>query len=131
MREALEKAKARFDELAQQLSDSAVVSVPAELKRVSKERSDLEPLVSAARRYDEVLRRIAEDTALVRSEKDPELVAMAKAEIEELERARAGLETELPRLLLPPDPLDQKSVIAELRAGTRGDEASLFASESR
>ena len=85
MREALEKAKARFDELTSQLSDPAVVSVPAELKRVSKERSSLEPLVTAARRYDDVLRRIAEDTAIARSEKDSELVAMAKAEIEELE----------------------------------------------
>ncbi|HYR69582.1 MAG TPA: peptide chain release factor 1, partial [Candidatus Dormibacteraeota bacterium] len=129
MREALEKAKARFDELTSQLSDPAVVSVPAELKRVSKERSSLEALVTAARRYDDVLRRIAEDTAIVRNEKDPELVAMAKAEIEELEKARAGLETELPRLLLPADPMDQKSVIVEIRAGTGGDEAALFASE--
>ena len=59
MREALEKAKARFDELTSQLSDPAVVSVPAELKRVSKERSSLEALVTAARRYDDVMRRIA------------------------------------------------------------------------
>jgi peptide chain release factor 1 len=129
MREALEKAKARFDELTNQLADPAVVGVPAELKRISKERSALEPLVQAALRYDEVLRRIAEDTAIARTEKDPELVAMAKSELEELERARAGLETELPRLLLPPDPLDHKNVIVEIRAGTGGDEAALFASE--
>src|SRR6185312_5470090 len=107
MREALEKAKARFDELTSQLSDPAVVSVPAELKRVSKERSSLEALVTAARRYDDVMRRIAEDTALARSEKD----------------------AELPKLLLPPDPLDHKSVIVEIRAGTGGDEAALFAEE--
>ena len=129
MREALEKAKARFDELTSQLSDPAVVSVPSELKRVGKERSSLEALVTAARRYDDVMQRIAEDTALVRSEKDSELVAMARAEIEELERVRADLERELPRLLLPPDPLDQKSVIVEIRAGTGGDEAALFAAE--
>ena len=129
MREALEKAKARFDELTTQLSDPAVVSVPAELKRISKERSGLEALVDAARRYDDVLRRIAEDTAIVRNEKDAELVAMAKSELEELEQARAGLEAELPKLLLPPDPLDHKNVIVEIRAGTGGDEAALFASE--
>ncbi|MGH7681476.1 MAG: PCRF domain-containing protein, partial [Candidatus Eiseniibacteriota bacterium] len=98
MREALEKAKARFDELTSQLADPAVVSIPAELRRVSKERSDLEALVDAARRYDDVLRRIAEDTAIVRTEKDAELVAMAKVELDELEQARTGLEVELPNL---------------------------------
>jgi peptide chain release factor 1 len=99
------------------------------MKRVSKERSSLEELVLAARRYDDVLHRIAEDTAILRNEKDPELLAMAKAELGELEADRAKLEAELPKLLLPPDPLDQKSVIVEIRAGTGGDEAALFASE--
>jgi peptide chain release factor 1 len=96
---------------------------------VSKERSTLEELVTAARRYDDVLKQIAENTALVRNEKDAELVAMAKAEVEELERERAKLEQDLPRLLLPPDPLDHKNVIVEIRAGTGGEEAALFASE--
>ena len=129
MREALDKAKTRFDELTNQLADPAVVGNPAELKRVSKERSSLEELVTAARRYDDVLKQIAENTALVRNEKDAELVAMAKAEVEELERERAKLEQDLPRLLLPPDPLDHKNVIVEIRAGTGGEEAALFASE--
>jgi peptide chain release factor 1 len=129
MREALEKAKSRFEELTNQLADPSIVGNPSELKRVSKERSTLEALVTAARRYDEVLHRIAEDTAIVRTEKDAELVAMAKSELEELEQDRARLELELPRLLLPPDPLDHKNVIVEIRAGTGGDEAALFASE--
>ena len=96
---------------------------------MSKERSSLEELVNAARRYDQVLRRVAEDTGILRSEKDPELLGMAKAELAELEAERARLEAELPKLLLPPDPLDQKNVIVEIRAGTGGDEAALFASE--
>ena len=129
MREALEKAKNRFEELTNQLADPSVVGNPSELKRVSKERSTLEALVTAARRYDEVLHRIAEDTAIVRTEKDAELVGMAKAEIEELEQERAKLEEDLPRLLLPPDPLDHKNVIVEIRAGTGGEEAALFAGE--
>jgi peptide chain release factor 1 len=129
MREALERAKARFDELTRRLADPEVVRNPAELRRVSKERSQLEPAAKAAHRYDDVLRRIAEDTALTRNEKDPELLAMARAELAELEAERARLETELPRLLLPPDPLDHKSVILEVRAGTGGDEAALFAEE--
>jgi peptide chain release factor 1 len=129
VRDALEKAKARFEELTARLADPAVAVDPAELRKVSKERSSLEALVVAARRYDEVLQRIAEDTALVRSEKDPELVAMARAEIEEMDAERTRLEAELPKLLLPPDPLDHKNVIVEIRAGTGGDEAALFAAE--
>jgi peptide chain release factor 1 len=129
VREALERAKARFDELTQQLADPQIHQNPSELRRVSKERSSLEDLVRAARRYDEVLHRVAEDSALLRTEKDAELISMAKAELTELEEERAKLEAELPRLLLPPDPLDHKNVIVEVRAGTGGDEAALFASE--
>jgi len=129
VREALERAKARFDELTQKLADPQIHQNPAELRRVSKERSSLEDLVRAAHRYDEVLHRVAEDSALLRTEKDPELIAMAKADLAELTEERAKLESELPRLLLPPDPLDHKNVIVEVRAGTGGDEAALFAGE--
>jgi peptide chain release factor 1 len=129
MRDALDKAKARYDELTRQLEDPAVHSNPSELKRISKERSALDLLVQAIRRYDRVLERIKDDLALLKSEKDPELAAMAKAEIEELSVERDALEADLPRLLLPPDPLDQKNVIVEIRAGTGGDEAALFAAE--
>ena len=76
-----------------------------------------------------MLHRLAEDTAILRNEKDPELLGMAKAEVAEMEAERAKLEAELPKLLLPPDPLDQKNVIVEIRAGTGGDEAALFAAE--
>jgi peptide chain release factor 1 len=129
MRDALDKAKARYDELTRQLEDPAVHSNPSELKRVSKERSALEPLIQAVRRYDRVLERIRDDSALLKTEKDLELAAMAKAEIEELSAERDKLEGDLPLLLLPPDPLDHKNVIVEIRAGTGGDEASLFAAE--
>ena len=76
-----------------------------------------------------MLQRLAEDTAILRKEKDPELLDMAKAELAEMESERARLEAELPKLLLPPDPLDHKNVILEIRAGTGGDEAALFAAE--
>ena len=99
------------------------------MRRVSKERSSLEDLVTAARRYDQVLQRIAEGTAILRNEKDPELLGMAKTEVAEMEAERAKLEAELPKLLLPADPLDQKNVLVEIRAGTGGDEAALFAAE--
>ena len=76
-----------------------------------------------------MLQRLAEDTAILRKEEDPELLDMAKAELAEMESERARLEAELPKLLLPPDPLDHKNVILEIRAGTGGDEAALFAAE--
>ncbi|HXF59122.1 MAG TPA: peptide chain release factor 1 [Candidatus Saccharimonadales bacterium] len=129
MREALERAKARFEELTEKLADPALHHDPNEMRRVSKERSSLEDLVTAARRYDQVLQRIAEGTAILRNEKDPELLGMAKTEVAEMEAERAKLEAELPKLLLPADPLDQKNVLVEIRAGTGGDEAALFAAE--
>ena len=129
MREALERAKARFEDLTLQLADPRIAQNPSELRRVSKERSSLAALVTAAKRYDDVLHRIVEDSAILRAEKDAELLAMARAELEELEAERAKLEAELPKLLLPPDPLDHKNVIVEVRAGTGGDEAALFAAE--
>jgi len=129
MREALERAKARFEELTERLANPNLHHDPAELRRVSKERSSLEDLVTAARRYDQVLHRLAEDTAILRQEKDPELLSMAKTEVAELEEERAKLEAELPKLLLPADPLDEKNVIVEIRAGTGGEEAALFAAE--
>ena len=125
----MERAKARFEELTQKLADPSIHQNPTELRKVSKERSSLEDLVDAARRYDDVLHRIAEDAALLRTEKDAELIGMARAELAELEAERARLEAELPKLLLPPNPLDQKNVIVEIRAGTGGDEAALFAAE--
>jgi peptide chain release factor 1 len=129
VRDALEKAKARFAELTRLLEDPAVHANPAELRRVSKEKSDLSPLVAAIRRYDEVGRQLTDNEALLQSEKDAELLAMAKSEIESLSAERAKLEGELPRLLLPPDPLDHRNVILEIRAGVGGDEAGLFAAE--
>ncbi len=129
MRDALDKAKARFAELTRLLEDPAVHANPSELKRVAKERSGLEALVAAIRRYEEVLGRIADDETILRGEKDAELLAMARAEMEELQPERERLEGELPRLLLPPDPLDQRNVIVEIRAGVGGDEAGLFAAE--
>ena len=129
MREALERARARFEELTRKLADPELHQDQAEMRRVSKERSSLEDLVDAARRYEEVLHRIAEDTSILRTEKDQELLGMARAEIAELEAQRIALEAELPKLLLPADPLDQKNVIVEIRAGTGGDEAALFAAE--
>ena len=129
MRDALEKAKARFAELTRLLEDPAIHANPAELRKVSKERSDLTELVEAIRRYDEVLKQLADNESMVRSESDPELLAMAKSEIESLSAERVRLEADLPRLLLPADPLDQRNVILEIRAGVGGDEAGLFAGE--
>jgi len=129
MEHALDKAKARYQELTRLLEDPSIHSNPTELRRVSKERSALETLVTTIARYEDVRGQITGAEAMLKSEKDPELLAMTHAELESLEAERQRLEAELPRLLLPPDPLDHRNVIVEIRAGVGGDEAGLFTAE--
>jgi peptide chain release factor 1 len=96
---------------------------------INKERVDLEDLVTKAREYRLSLKRIEEARALRESETDEELLALALAEIEELEPKIDKLENEIKSMLVPKDPRDEKNVIMEIRAGTGGDEAALFAAD--
>lgn len=96
---------------------------------INKERVDLEPLVSKALAFRQSLKRIDEARALLESETDEEMIALAEAEIEELEPKIERLENEIKSMLVPKDPRDDKNVIMEIRAGTGGDEAALFAAD--
>ncbi len=96
---------------------------------INKERVDLEPLIEKAREYRKTIGRIEEARELLENESDEELVMLAEAEIEELEPQAEQLEKELKSMLVPKDPRDEKNVIVEIRAGTGGDEAALFASD--
>jgi peptide chain release factor 1 len=96
---------------------------------INKERVDLEDLVTKAREYRQSLKRIEEARALLDSETDEEMIALAEAEIEELEPKVEKLENQLKAMLVPKDPRDDKNVIMEIRAGTGGDEAALFAAD--
>jgi peptide chain release factor 1 len=96
---------------------------------INKERVDLEPLINKASEYRKSLIRIEEAQGLLESETDDEMIALAQAEIEELEPKIEKLENEIKSMLVPKDPRDEKNVIVEIRAGTGGDEAALFAAD--
>ncbi|HEX9840660.1 MAG TPA: peptide chain release factor 1 [Anaerolineales bacterium] len=96
---------------------------------INKERVDLELIVEKAREYRQAMKRLEEARAMTESEKDTELVALAEADIADLEPKIEALEKEIKGMLVPKDPRDEKNVIVEIRAGTGGDEAAIFAAD--
>jgi peptide chain release factor 1 len=116
----------RFDEIEAQLT--AVGDDYTTAIELSKERAELEPVVTLARNYQETLAKIDETENLLDAE-DEEMRALAEIELESLREKRDQLESQLKSMLVPKDPRDQRSVIMEIRAGTGGDEAGLFAAD--
>jgi peptide chain release factor 1 len=126
MLEKLEAILDRFAELDRRLSEAGTAfQLMAEL---SKERSDLEPIVNLAREYKENLAKTEETEALI-SVAEGELLEMAHLELDELKSRQQELEAELKSMLIPKDPRDNRNVIVEIRAGTGGDEAGLFVAD--
>jgi peptide chain release factor 1 len=124
----LEEVERKFEALAAQMADPAVIQDAALYRRTAKAHRDLEEIVGVWREY----RKVAEDLAgarLMLEEKDPALREMAEEEIARLEPREQELTERLKILLLPKDPNDDKDVVLEIRAGAGGDEASLFAAE--
>lgn len=119
----------RYDELGERLSSSEVLSNHPLLTKLARERSNLEPKVASFRRYETITRQLDDAYILIREENDPELVKLAREEVERLEQEIEELEEELNYVLLLPDPLDGKSIVMEIRAGTGGEEAALFAAD--
>jgi peptide chain release factor 1 len=128
MQDALKKVEDRYEELTRLLSDPTVTSDPRKVRDLSKERAALQETISSLGELRRVTRTIADDEAAIASG-DAELSELARAELPELRERAAKLEEELKKLLLPRDPDDDKNVIVEIRAGTGGDEASLFAAD--
>jgi peptide chain release factor 1 len=128
MTQALERVEERFAELDRLLSDPAVASDPRQLRDLSRERARLAETVRRSAEYRDVVKTIADDEAAVASG-DAELAELANAELPELRAREEALAGELRKLLLPRDPDDDKNVIVEIRAGTGGDEAALFAGD--
>ncbi len=128
MWDALKKVEERHAELERLLGDPEVTRDPKRLRDVARERASLEPTMKALDEYRRVTATIADDEQAAASG-DAELAEMARAELPELHARAATLEAELKKLLLPRDPDDDKNVIVEIRAGTGGDEASLFAAD--
>ncbi|MCW0243880.1 peptide chain release factor 1 [Campylobacter lari] len=114
---------ARFDELNTLLSDVNISNDISKMTALSKEQKNLEPIVEKAKEYLKTLDDIEENKLLL---SDPELGELAKEELKNLELLKPNLEEELKILLLPKDPNDDKNIFLEIRAGTGGDEASLF-----
>jgi len=116
----------RFDELTQKLSDRAVIARQAEFRKLSKEHADLAELVDKFRRYENIEKQLRENAELLA---DSEMRELAREEIERLKVELAPLEERIKVLLLPKDPNDEKNILLEIRAGTGGEEAALFAAD--
>jgi peptide chain release factor 1 len=126
MLEKLKTIENKYEELTRLLMDPEVLSKPSELLKYSREESELLPLVEKIRKYSKVLSGIEEAEELLNSG-DSDLRELAQAELDELKEKRPKIEEELRIMLLPQDPRDTKNVIIEIRAGTGGEEAALFA----
>ncbi len=124
----LDEVLTRFDRLTEQLSDPEIVRSPKRLREIAKERADLEPIVVSYRRYKQVEAELQDVKELLR-DSDPDMRAAAKEELASLEREKETLADTLRRQMLPRDPNDARNVVLEIRAGTGGEEASLFAAD--
>ncbi|ACZ39333.1 MAG: peptide chain release factor 1 [Sphaerobacter thermophilus] len=124
----LDQLEARFEELDRLLADPEVVTNPEKLAEYGRERADLEEVVTTYRTRKRVDAEIAEAESLLRSG-DPDLEELAEEELKRLREERERLDNEIRMLLVPKDPNDEKNVIVEIRAGTGGEEAALFAAD--
>ncbi len=128
MLDKLAGVAARYEEIDRLLTEPAVAADYQKVAEYAQERSALQPVADGYYRYRALLDQIEQAKSLVDSD-DPEMRALAAEELQTLEPQRTGLENQLRRLLLPRDPRDEKNVIVEIRAGTGGDEAGLFAAD--
>jgi peptide chain release factor 1 len=128
MLEKLEAIKARFDELGVALSNPAIVNDNRKYKQLSKEYRNLEKIVLAAKEYSKVLDDIEFSKEMISSD-DEEMRDLAKDEMPALQEKKEACEKQIRNMLIPKDPQDEKNAILEIRAGTGGDEASLFAGD--
>lgn len=126
--EKLEDVETRYEELERLLGDPQIVARKEEYQRYAKEHAELGRVVENLRRYKDLVRRIEEDRVLLQEE-DEELKKMAREEVGDLTEEKARVERELIISLLPKDPNDEKSIVLEIRAGTGGEEAALFAAD--
>jgi peptide chain release factor 1 len=129
MFDRLDQIEARYEELTRALASPEVIGDSARYQKTAKAHSEITPVVEKYREYKDLKKGIAESKAVLAEEKDPEMRAYAEEELESLEKRLSTVESELKVLLLPKDPNDEKNVVLEIRAGTGGDEATLFAAE--
>jgi peptide chain release factor 1 len=127
--ERLEGVKQRFIEVGDLLTQPGVLSDMSRYIKLNKEYKDLQPIIESYERYKLALLNITSAKELLATEKDEEMKEMAKAEVDELTSGIPQMEEEIKMLLIPVDPEDEKNAVMEIRAGTGGDEASIFAGD--
>src|ERR1700730_13473225 len=129
MLERLDQIEAGYEELTSALASSDIVNDSAKYQKTAKAHAEIAPMIEKYREYKDLTKGIAESKAVLTDEKDAEMRAYAQDELTQLEGRVKTVEEELKVLLLPKDPNDEKNIILEIRAGTGGDEATLFAAE--
>jgi len=127
MLEKLKGIEERYEQLGNELLE--VGSNYQRAAEINKERVDLEHIVQKAREYRQARKSLQEAQTMLESEKDPEMIALAEADVMELNPRIETLEKEIKGLLVPKDPRDDRNVIVEIRAGAGGDEAAIFAAD--
>lgn len=125
----LEELNKRYEELSIELAKPEVIGDPLQLRKFSKEQSDLDEIIKAYRSLTSTLNQIRDLEEMIENESDAELVGMAREDLAALKERQVEIENNLNVLLLPKDPNDDKNVFLEIRAGTGGEEASLFAAD--
>jgi peptide chain release factor 1 len=128
MFQKLDEVENRYEELEKLLTDPKVLGNPKEMQKLARERAGISKLVETYRAYKKVEEEIKESHNLL-TESDEEMRELAKAELQSLKERQAALEEEIKTLLLPQDPRDDKNIFLEIRAGTGGEEAALFAAD--
>jgi len=129
MVEKLESIKQRYEDVELKLSDPQIIGDMNQFKKLNKEYRDLEPIIEIYGEYKVILNNIASAKEILDNEKDKEMIDMAKLELDESRAKQLELEEKIKFMLIPKDPEDAKDVVFEIRAGTGGDEASIFAGD--
>ena len=129
MLEQLEAINERFNEVAQQMTQPEIVSDMNKYKTISKEYKDLEKIVNKYKEFQNILSNIDSAKDVISTEKDEDFRDMAKVELDELTPQKEAMEAMLKEMLIPTDPDDSRNIIMEIRAGTGGDEAGIFAGD--
>jgi peptide chain release factor 1 len=125
----LEELSQRYEELSDELARPETISDPNKLKKAAKEQAELDDIIKAYRGLTGVVREIEDLEGIIATEEDPELVEMAREDLPSLKERQAQIEKDISVLLLPKDPNDSKNTFLEIRAGTGGEEAALFAAD--
>lgn len=129
MLDKIQQVVARYEEIDRQMTDPVVLANHVKLTELAQERTDLQPLVETYRSYDRVKQEIADAKEMIAMEDDNEMAQLAQDELKSLNHQQEDLEEQLRKLLIPKDPRDDKNVFLEIRAGTGGDEAGIFAGD--